>query len=245
MNEILCRQMAIDYCCSPEDVLDHQNHFAEHSFLPGRRRFQEGRECFLKIAVINGKLLFAGNAGILSWCRENYESIGSEWFFEPKNLRRLNDRLHQDGYQIETAHPFFLSDRMTEVSSDGFAIRRYVGAEIEQFRGDGRFAEAFAFCPDAPDEIGLAAFRDGEILGMAGASSDSPAMWQIGINVSPHAGNAGIGRMLVTLLKNELLQKGILPYYGTSMSHIVSQRVALSAGFVPAWAELAASKMDT
>ena len=245
MNEILCRQLAVDYCCSPDDVRDHRNHFAVHQFLPGRRRFQEGKECFLKIAVINGKLLFAGSEKILPWCRENYESSGSEWFFEAKNLRRLNDRLHQDGYQIETAHPFFLADRMTEISYDGYEIRRFLGPEIEQFRGDARFGEAFAFCPDAPDEIGLAALRDGEILGMAGASSDSPAMWQIGINVSPDAGNSGIGRMLVTLLKNELLQKGILPFYGTSMSHIASQRVALGAGFVPAWAELAVSECST
>ena len=79
---------------------------------------------------------------------------------------------------------------------------------------------------------------------MAGASADSPAMWQIGINVDPQMREAGIGKMLVTLLKNEILKKGILPFYGTSMSHIASQRVALGAGFVPAWAELATSKIS-
>ena len=34
MNEVLCRQMAIDYCCSPADVLDGRNHFSLHRFLP-------------------------------------------------------------------------------------------------------------------------------------------------------------------------------------------------------------------
>ena len=99
MNKILNQQLAIDYCCFEDEVSDGANHFMLHHFLPGRRRFQEGDECFLKIAVINGKLL-------------------------------------------------------------------------------------------------------------------------------------------VGLLKNEILKRGILPYYGTSLSHIASQRVALGAGFAPAWVEL-------
>ena len=42
---------------------------------------------------------------------------------------------------------------------------------------------------------------------MAGASGDSPTMWQIGINVAPGEEGAGIGTMLVTLLKNEILRE--------------------------------------
>lgn len=96
---------------------------------------------------------------------------------------------------------------------------------------------------DVPkDEIGIAAYQDGEILGMAGATSDSPLMWQIGINVLPKARGMDIGSLLVGLLKNELIDMGILPFYGTSMSHIASQKVALRAGFSPAWAELYCEK---
>ena len=57
-------------------------------------------------------------------------------------------------------------------------------------------------------------------------------------NVMPEAEGLGIGSMLVAVLKNEILKRGKLPFYGTSMSHIASQRVALGAGFVPMWAEL-------
>ena len=44
----------------------------EHQFLDGRRKFQEGGGCFLKIAVINGKLLFTGQPDIITWCRKEY-----------------------------------------------------------------------------------------------------------------------------------------------------------------------------
>lgn len=43
---------------------------------------------------------------------------------------------------------------------------------------------------------------------------------------------------LVEIIKNEILNMGKLPFYGTAMSHIASQRVALNAGFYPAWIEL-------
>ncbi|MBQ5333439.1 MAG: GNAT family N-acetyltransferase [Oscillospiraceae bacterium] len=73
---------------------------------------------------------------------------------------------------------------------------------------------------------------------MAGAGADSPYMYQIGINVSPEFRGNGIGAALVTLLKNKLLESGKLPYYGTSVSHIASQKTAVKAGFFPTWAEL-------
>ena len=244
MDDRLSNQIAADYCCSQEDVLDHQNHFTHHQFLAGRRRFQEESECYLKIAVINGKVLFTGSPGIITWCRSEYAKTCAEWFFEAKNLRQLNDRLHGDGYQIEMVHPFYISEGITEVDTTDVDIRWYEREAIEQFRGDDRYGEAFAFDKDAPDVLGVAAMRDGLILGMAGASSDSPTMWQIGINVDQEKREAGIGTMLVTLLKNEVLRRGFLPYYGTSMSHISSQRVALGAGFLPAWAELVTSKNE-
>ena len=243
MNEILCRQLALDYCCTPEEVCDRAHHFTEHRFLDGRRRFQEGRACFLKIAVVNGKLLFTGQREIVDWCRESYASACAPWLFEAKNLRALNDRLYACGRQIEMVHPFFIAERPSETDTEGYEIRWFRDGEIERFRGDARFDEAFAFCADAPDLLGVAALREGEILGMAGASGDSPTMWQIGINVIPGEEGAGIGTMLVTLLKNEILRRGILPFYGTSLSHLASQRLALAAGFVPAWAELATSEI--
>jgi GNAT superfamily N-acetyltransferase len=141
-------------------------------------------------------------------------------------------------------HPFFISDTPFKVHTEGWEIRWFEKEEIEAFRGDGRFTSAFTFDPGAPDVIGAAAVKDGRILGMAGASADSPSMWQIGINVEEEARGLGIGRMLTGLLRNEILERGKLPYYGTAMSHIGSLKVAVGAGFVPAWSELVTSKID-
>ena len=245
MNQILHGQLALDYCCSPEEVDDARNHYSIYRALPGRRLYQVSEPCYLKIAVINGKLLFTGQEGILRWCEEEYQKADGAWFLEADNLRRLDARFLKDGWQIRMAHPFFLPDGPSIPPSlpAGLSLRWYEDAEIEAFRGDPRFDEAFGFCPEAPDRLGVAAIRAGEILGMAGASCDSPVMWQIGINVEPEARGTGLGALLVCLLKNELLRRGILPFYGTSPSHLASQRVALAAGFRPAWAELVTTRV--
>ena len=242
VNIILKNQLALDYCCTPEEIGDSSNHFTLFKPLEGRRRFREDRDVFLKIAVAGGKLLFTGQEDIVRWCREMYETTGSEWFLEAKNLRVLNDRLRDDGYQIEMMHPFFAAEKPTEITEQPHTLKWYEADEIETFRGDARFDEAFAFCPTAPDMLGAAALDGEKILGMAGASADSPTMWQIGINVDPSAEGKGIGTALVSAMKNELLRRGILPFYGTSVSHLASQRLAIAAGFLPAWAELITSR---
>lgn len=242
-TDVLYEQLAIDFCCRPEEVQDGRNHFTKHQFLEGRRKYREQEECYLKLAVINGKLLFSGKHSILSWCEEQYHDTGGEWFFEAKNMHRLNERVQLDGYQIAFAHPFFIPADSKEIDSGCYEIRWYEADELEQFRGDDRFKNAYNFSEDAPDVLGVAALKDGHITGMAGASCDSPTMWQIGIDVDQNARHHGIGKMLVSKLKNEILNRGILPFYGTGMSHFASQKVALGAGFVPAWAELATSRL--
>ncbi|HAV27012.1 MAG TPA: GNAT family N-acetyltransferase, partial [Lachnospiraceae bacterium] len=94
------------------------------------------------------------------------------------------------------------------------------------------------------DVIGIAAFRGGDILGMAGASADSAMFWQIGIDVLPEARGLSIGKILVTRLRDEILMRDRVPYYGTATSHMLSQNVAIVSGFRPAWAELTTRQLQ-
>ena len=68
-GEELSRQLALDYCCSPADVADSENHFSIYAPQEGRRRFQEALIRGLKIAVVNGKLLFTGSEEIVAECK--------------------------------------------------------------------------------------------------------------------------------------------------------------------------------
>ena len=68
IKEIWYNQLACDYSCSIGDIKSPHTVLAKKEYLPGRRIFN-GDDCFLKILIINGKLVINGEIGRAS-CRE-------------------------------------------------------------------------------------------------------------------------------------------------------------------------------
>ena len=160
------------------------------------------------------------------------------------NFREIDNILTNEGYRIKTAHPFCIPRNDEIRKMDGIEIRKYNQEEILAFKGNDRFDEAFCFDEKSPDVLAVAAIVNHEIVGMDGASADSPAFWQIGINVEREFEGRHIASGLVSILKHDILQKGIVPYYGTSFSNLASQHVAARAGFETAWVEMITEKIN-
>lgn len=130
--------------------------------------------------------------------------------------------------------------------------------QVESFRGDKHYSNALGFSTTRPDVLVLAAYAvDGagdtegagipanaDPVAMVGMSDDSPIMRQIGIDVLPAWRGAGIASVLVRDAARLTLAEGYLPFYGTSPSHMLSQRVALNAGLVPTWWEYVSTSMN-
>ena len=157
---------------------------------------------------------------------------------------KLNELTAEYGYTVMDQHHYYLptgtpalSNEDIEQMKQQYTLTWYEGDELEQFRGDERFSFALSFSETAPDMLAVTAEKDGMILGMSGASADSDSMWQIGIDVAKEARGQNIGPFLTILLKEEIIRRGKLPFYGTAESHIQSQRVGLKSGFFPAWWE--------
>lgn len=244
MNALLRDQLALDFCCEAEDLEKPGNLFTEYVPLDGRRRWAEVEDIFLKIASVDGKLLMSGRADIIDLCRRTYADGNAAWIADGGELLKLDALVQPFGYRLHMAHPFFTADTVSEPPAISAEIVRYRGPEIEQFRGDSRFSEAYAFSAVAPDVLGVGAAADGKVVAMAGASADSPTLWQIGIDVLPEYRGRGFAAALVTHLKNDILAEGRLPFYGTASSHIASQRTALAAGFKPAWTEISFKRRE-
>ena len=160
------------------------------------------------------------------------------------NLRKIDKKLNEFGYEIDNTHHYYLPKDKEFTNKNNIKLKWYEKDEILQFRDDDRFNEAFAFNKNYPDVLAVAAVDDKDnILGMAGASEDSKIMWQIGINVLEDEKGKGIASFIVQSLKNEILNRGKVPFYGTVESHIISQKVALKSGFYPAFAEVKIRKI--
>ena len=76
------------------------------------------------------------------------------------------------------------------------------------------------------------------MIGVAAACEETAGLWQIGVDVIPDAQGSGIGRQLVGMITQEILDAGGVPYYTAAASNIASRSTALGLGFWPAWTDL-------
>ncbi len=237
------KQLACDYACDVTLIKNKENVFALRKPQAGRR-LGDAEESVLKVAVYNGSLLFSStDAELLAWCKDTYGERDGTWFSDVANLRRLDRELADRGHEIADIHQYYLpSGEAVEVASTP-ELKWYDAEAIRAFEGDERFDEAFLFSNRIPDILAVAAVEDDEILAMAGATEDSQQFWQIGVNVTDAGRGKGLGNCVVTHLKNAILSRGKVPYYGTVGSHVKSQRVAVRSGFIPIWLELYTQKI--
>ncbi|OOM76451.1 hypothetical protein CLPUN_26830 [Clostridium puniceum] len=235
--KIAKEQLALDYNCRLSDFEKVKNTVVKNKPIEGRRIYNSDG-CFLKILCFGGRAIVCTSPLIMLWCGEKLININGAWFFEYGNLREIDNKLQEFGHEIADIHHYYLpNDNLLSIQPIT-NVKWYEKEELLQFEDDNRFKEALAFDKNHPDVLAVAAFDGDNIMGMAGASADSKNMWQIGIDILPQYRGRGIGTNLVTQLKNEILNRGKIPFYGTVESHFYSQNIAVSSGFFPAWAEL-------
>jgi len=169
-------------------------------------------------------------------------------------MRRALDRLSLE----ELLSPVGAYDLTREAIPDGHAIWgpswSYVGT-AETFRpvDDDRavllapadmraVADPALFWHCFPKEpvAGFGVFEEGRLVSLAGIWPEGPALFDIGVDTLAHAGQAGLGRAVVSAAGRWVLAQGRFIYYTTSPWNPPSARLARSLGLVHAWTEMIA-----
>jgi len=238
IRAVLREQLALDLGCGTEILDAPGNTVLEWRDLPGRRKY-DPHPPKLEIALWDGKLVCACAPELLPWAEEFFQDLPAEWLISPKYLRQIDAALGAVGYEIGEARRYFTPTLPWPEARPICPVRWHEADELEPFRGDTRWDGPLAFDPLFPDMLAVAALdeRD-EPIAMAGVSRDGEKLWQIGIVVLPEFRGKGLAVNLTALIKDELLRRGIVPFYGTAESHIVSLNVAVSAGLRPSFAYL-------
>ena len=213
--------------------------------LDGSRYFADISD-FLRVIVYKGRLFMMCDESIYEWALEKYSDMLPEWFCKYDNLRMLDEKLHQFGYEIMDTHVYFMPDPEYEGYDFEcpYRIKELGRREIDRMKEDNPFRHALMYQEGCPDELAIGAFDEDEPIAMAGVSSDGRNLWQIGIDVLPGYEHKGLAVYLTTLMKEAVLARGKVPFYGTSESHSLSQRVAVRSGFVPGWCEVYSKQID-
>lgn len=234
---IAMRQSALDINCQAEDFLKEENVVVRSEIgALARKYYKEPVSC---------NLVSYGN-NIVASVREEYEEIVKEYIgkfsfyhcFETPNMHWLDDRMRAYKQRICFMAEFFLPDM-------GRLRRLPCGYEIKILKQEN-FADLYleewsnALCETRKelDVLGVGAYEEGRLIGLAACSADCADMWQIGIDVLPAYRRKGIAASLTSNLAVEILEREKVPFYCSAWSNVRSARNAMKSGFSPAWVEM-------
>lgn len=235
------RQLSQDFNASPEDFLQGI-HFTSPALLPGRRAYRQEMPFFKMVTVGDAAVIMAAEAlqpMLREWAKGTEQP---HWLFELPRMQKLGEILRPYGYALtQSFHLYLPAETLEPVSPpEGFGLRWLEREGTRQLYPNSRWPNALqeGDNPLRPDVLALAVMDGDTLAGVAGCSADTPEMWQIGIDIAPGYRGRGLGTLLVQNLAGEIQRRGFLPFYGTSLSNLHSQNIAVRCGFFPAWVEV-------
>ena len=242
--KIAMAQSAVDLSANASDFEKSDNVVVTSRENDGARRYLKlPFSCQL---VSYGNNVVASVSPEFREITENYiNKYPVEHLFETPHLHVLNEGLMAKGQKICFMAEYFLPDVNALRALDcPYELRILTQAD---------FAELYvpqwsnALCKTRPhlDVLGVGAYDNGRLIGLAGCSADCDTMWQIGIDVLPEYRRQGIASALTSRLAVEILSRGKVPFYCAAWCNVKSVRNAIKSGFRPAWVEMTAKSCET
>ena len=255
-------QLAIEYNCCKDDFSGSENIVTTAVNPPNKRHYYEG-ESFFKMVTFGQNAVVSADEAIHKGISEFIKDQAGYRLFERENLEQLEDLLRPYGKKLTSTFHMFLPMVQTAVPENKAETKWLEQEEISSFY-NGSFPNALCtqFDPKRPDVLAIAAYENNEtprsktagyqdydtalrgegfnneVIAMAGCSADTDLLWQIGIDVFPGHRGLGLGTYLVSALKDEIIRRGKIPFYGTSLSNLHSWNIAINCGFRPMWVEI-------
>lgn len=246
MENAAAKQLSIDLCCSPEDFFKSENTVSRPANQKGRRVFTDTPPFFRAAAMGMGTVICA-DGKISAYANALAAGTSGTGIFEAANVAAINRELFTHGFCIGVLNQYYLprTPYRTDVKTEGYTLRVFDENDITELYSIKGFDNALLYKSEGErrDIIAVCAVNGMRIMGMAGASSDSPTMAQIGIDVLPEFRGMGVGAALVSACTTEVMRSGYIPYYGTWSGNIISQRLAAKCGYKPAWCEMQSVKL--
>lgn len=240
---IALNQSAIELHCAPADLLSGKN-----KIVYSRR--DDRARAYLTLPF-DCNLVTYGH-GIVASTRPQYAAAVEEYIgryrpeqcFETPQLLVLNEALRPHGLCVCFMAEYFLPDVDALRPLDcPYEIRALQPDDFAALYTE-KWSNALCEKRRRLDRLCLGAYDQGELIGLAGASEDCPAMWQIGVDVDGGHRGQGVASALTSRLALHALERGKVPFYCAAWSNVASVRNAIRCGFRPAWVELTARTQD-
>lgn len=236
---IAMTQSAIDSSCDIEDFRSNENKVIISQKNPNARKYLElPFSCDLTsygnniVASVSEELV-----DIVKEYIKKYEMIRC---FETPNLHILSEKLNPYNLNVCFMAEYFLPDvNALKPLSCPYEIKILTENDLSKLDSK-QWGNALGCDANRPDVLGVGAYNNEELIGLAACSSDCETMWQIGVDVLPQYRKQGIASSLTSNLALEILKYGKVPFYCCAWSNIKSVRNAIKSGFKPAWVSVTA-----
>lgn len=235
--DIAMQQSAYDTNAKASDFLMDTNVFVKSEIGPlAKRYYKEPIACNL----------ISYGSNIVASVKDEYREIVERYLskyefyhcFETPNMHWLDERMKEYGYRVCFMAEYFLPD----VNALKKRKCSYPLKVLEQKDFSDLYLPTWgnALCEDRKqlDVLGVGAYDNGKLIGLAACSADCDDMWQIGIDVLPEYRRQGIASSLTSNLAIEIIDRGKVPFYCCAWSNLKSVKNALRSGFVPGWVEM-------
>ncbi len=243
MLTIALEQSAIDSSCSAEDFLKGENTVVKSVKNERARRY-------LKLPFILD--LTSYGSGIVASVGEGYEEIATDYInrfteyhcFETPNLHVLSEALRPTGADVCFMAEYWLAkpERLGMAKCD-YRTKILTPSDFSSLYTP-EWSNALCSERRHLDRLCIGAYDGDRLIALCGASADCEDMWQIGIDVLPEYRHRGIASALTSSLALEIIALGRVPFYCCAWSNVASARNAISAGFVPAWVQVTARRVE-
>lgn len=241
--KIALQQSAYDCNCNPDDFLKTENIVTLSTANEYARKYLPlPFECDM---VSYGNNIVAQTSDRLTDVVSEYiNKYPIEHCFETPNIDTLNKMLYDYGMKVCFMAEYFLPDinYLKELPCN-YELRILHQLDFKDLYTE-EWSNALCEKRKELDVLGVGAYNNGKLIGLAGCSADCEMMYQIGVDVLPSYRRQGIASALTSRLALEILSLGKVPFYCAAWCNIKSVRNAIKSGFRPAWVELTARDSD-
>ena len=241
--QIALQQSTIDCNCNPEDFLRSDNVITRSRPHPQARKYLPLP--FACDLVSYGSNIVAQTGGETEAAvREYLSSCDVSHAFETPSIHILDELLATHGLKTCFMAEYFLPDVDALKALPCPYELRILHREDFTDLYLPQWSNALCEKRKELDVLGVGAYDQGKLIGLAGCSADCDTMYQIGVDVLPEYRRQGVASALTSHLALEILKLGKVPFYCAAWCNIRSVRNAIKCGFRPAWVSLTARDLS-
>lgn len=239
---IALQQSAYDCNCKPEDFTKNENVITRSAAHPLARKYLPLP--FACDMVSYGSNIVAQTSQEAEEAVRTYlENYPVAHAFETPSIHALDELLHPHGLKTCFMAEYFLPDiELLKPLPCPYELRVLHQEDFQNLYLP-QWSNALCEKRKELDVLGVGAYDQGKLIGLAGCSADCEMMYQIGIDVLPEYRRQGIAAALTSRLALEVLAIGKVPFYCAAWCNLKSVRNAIKCGFRPAWVELTARNL--